>query len=224
MRSIFKDSGELRSILAFDIETRIHERATEYIEKTKEYSAPSNYKNEEAKQKYIEAAKKKEILKAAINIPTHRIWVISAYDMDTNECQSFFSNSEEEIITDFFRMLATKWSSHVLVGYNSDRFDIPVLKGAALRCNVPVPKHLRFPALQDDVIHDFKHLKISLADVGHMIGMGKSMNGAEVHQYWLAHTLGDKQALRKVVDYCELDVVHVVEYIRRVYDTETIPF
>ena len=219
MKNILSDNGGLDKILCFDIETRQHERADLYINKEKTFRAPANYKNDEAKEKYITEAKLKELSKSALNIPTMRVWVISAYDMETDITYSYADSDEAKVIEGFYKALANEWKDHVLVGYNNLRFDNPVLRGASVRTKIPVPSHLRFPAKTDDIVNDFYQMKLKLSDLGHMMGMEKSMDGSDVHSYWMAHCMGDKTAEKEVVAYCEHDVLHCVEYIRRVYGT-----
>ena len=50
----------IERLIAFDIETRAHERTDEYLDKFKDYTAPSNYKNKEVIDNYIAKAKAKD--------------------------------------------------------------------------------------------------------------------------------------------------------------------
>lgn len=208
---------ENNKLIAFDIETRAHENTDEYLDKYKEYKAPSNYKNQDAIDGYISKAKAKDRDKAALYIPTQRIWVICLEHIDTNERIQFESKDERVVVEEFFEYLDS-YPNHSLFGFNSRGFDFPVLYGAALRTSTLVPVQLKDRNLQLDILDDFYHTKIKLQDLAHVMQSSKTMEGSEVGQSWLSYALeGNTKARDEVIHYCVQDTHLCAEYVRRVY-------
>ena len=217
MRNILDSAGKLASCIAYDIETRSDDRTDEYLDKYKQYEAPSNYKNQEVIDKYIKNAKDKDRAKAPLYIPTQNVWVICAEHVGTGERVSFESRDEREVVRHFFNYLHD-YDDSVIFGFNTATFDVPCLYGAALRHGLSVPKQLRHPNLQSDILQDFYHAKVRLNDLAFCIGESKLMDGGSVEQAWLSYVMSnDLPARDKIVEYCTHDTYLCAEYVRRVY-------
>lgn len=223
MRNLIQSNGDIHPCIAFDLEVVSHDKTDEYIDKYKEFKAPSNYKSDEAIRKYIEEAKYKERERAALHVPTQKIWVACVEDVLTGSRENFNSLDERDVIVGLFEYL-NEFTDHVLVGFNSRGYDLPCLYGAALRLDITVPLQLRHPGLHADIIDDFYHCKVRLNDLAWLVGREKLMNGADVGQEYMSHVMNqDDDALHRVISYCSDDTNLVAEYIRRVYGVN-IPF
>lgn len=217
MRHLYDRDGNLHPIIVFDCETVRHPNALKYVSEHKKIEAPGNYKNEEAINKYIANAKEKEIARAALYIPTQQIWVICAQDMVTQKSYEYEAKTEKEVITRFFNDCNTIFKDHVLVGFNSDKFDIPALIGASVRTGIEIPKHIKHSHLHSDILHDFPN-KLKLNDLAFIMGDTKTMDGGSVEQLWLRYTLeGDEEARQECIDYCHHDVDICFDYMQRAY-------
>lgn len=217
MRNMTDENGTLRPCIAIDLETRKDERAEDYVKKYKKYQAPSNYKKPEAIKGWIDEARKKDVNKSALYVPTNRIWIACVHDLQDESTYEYASSSEHEVIGNLFHDLDTKWSKHVMFGFNTRSFDYPVMTAAALRCSIHLPIHFRTVGLLSDILDDFYHTKIKLQDIAHLIGTGKLMEGSEVAAEWEAHCIGDTKAQQRVIDYCHQDVAICVDYVKRTY-------
>lgn len=223
MRQLIKSNGDIHPCIAFDLEVVSSDRTDEYIDKYKEFRAPSNYKTDAAIKKYIEEAKYKERERAALHVPTQKIWVACVEDILTGKKESFYSMEEKEVVQGFFEYL-DEFTDHVLVGFNSKSYDLSCLYGAAVRLDIKVPLQLRQPGLHADIIDDFYHTKIKLNDIAWLMGKEKLMTGADVGQEYMSYVISQNlDALRRVVEYCTDDTNLVAEYVRRVYGVN-IPF
>lgn len=217
MRHVYDKDGNPNKLLAFDIETVREKNAQLYVDQYKKFEAPSNYKSEEAIERYIHNAKEKEIARAALYIPTQQVWVISAHDLTTGEVFVYDSKIEAETIRKFFDDLESRFSDHVLVGFNSDKFDVPALIGASLRTGIEIPKQIKNSYLHTDILQDFPN-KIKLQDIAYLLGTSKLMEGGDVEQLWLRYTMEhDPKALDECIAYCIQDTDLVASYMTHVY-------
>ena len=223
MRQLIQNNGDIYPCIAFDLEVVSSDNTDEYIDKYKEFRAPSNYKTDAAIKKYIEEAKYKERERAALHVPTQKVWIACVEDVLTGKKEHFYSLVEKEVIAGLFEYLK-EFEDHVLVGFNSRGYDLPCLYGAALRHDINVPLQLRHSGLHADIIDDFYHCKVKLNDLAWLTGREKLMSGADVGQEYMSYVISHNvDALRRVIGYCEDDTNIVAEYIRRVYGVN-IPF
>lgn len=216
MRNIVNSDGELSDCIAFDIEVVPAENTDEYIDRYKEFKAPSNYKSDDAIEKYIANAKIKERSRAALHPPTQKIWVICAEIVKSGEKHVFESLDEASLLVAFYLFLASH-SKHVLFGFNSRSYDVPALINASLRHNIQLPKILKNPGNQSDILDDFYHTKIKLNDLAFVLNRSKLMSGEDVGQKYMMYCMGDDSARDSIVEYCQDDVNLCAEYVRRVY-------
>lgn len=226
MRNLLQENGNVKQCIAFDIETVMSDNTDMYIDKFKTFKAPSNYKSKDAIENYIENAKGKERAKAALYIPTQRVWVICAEVVKTRDKVSFSDTDERKVIRHFFEFLES-YEDHVLFGFNSRGFDFPALYAASCRNEIGVPPQLRSTSLMSDVLDDFYHVKVKLQDIAFLMGKEKTMSGADVGQAYLSYIIdGNVSALESVIEYCHCDVDICAEYVRRAYFTleDKIPF
>jgi predicted PolB exonuclease-like 3'-5' exonuclease len=217
MRNIFTRDGEIRGAIAFDIETRADSRAMEYIDNYKSFEAPSNYKKQEAIDKYIENQKAKEFAKSALYVPTQRIWVICAEDIMTGKKFQYESKKESEVVNAFYSDLTSTHQGKIIYGFNSRKFDVPVLKAASFRGKISLPSQLYLDSFQSDVLDDFPN-KIRLQELAWCTGDSKLMSGGDVANLWLEYTLNnDLKARQDCIDYCQHDVDIIADYVRHLY-------
>jgi DNA polymerase elongation subunit (family B) len=220
MRNLIQSNGNIHPCIAFDLEVVGSDRTDEYIDNYKNFKAPSNYKSDTAIQKFIVESKYKERQRAALHIPTQKIWVACIEDVLMKKQEHFTSISEKQIITELFEYL-NEFPDHILVGFNSKGYDIPCLFGAALRHNVKIPIQLRHTSLQADILDDFYHNKIKLNDIAFLLNRQKLMSGTDVGQEYMEYIMnGNESSLERIIEYCADDTNIVAEYIRHVYGVE----
>ena len=219
MRNVWaKDNTLDYKLLCIDIETRPHEDAEKYLSEYKELKAPSNYKNPEAIEKYLDNRRKEELRKAGLHIPTARVWAICIFDHISRRMHRFIDKDEKALLDDCFSVIANRYEKHVLYGFNSRHFDFPMLIGAAIRNGVPLPVQLQNPSLQSDVLDSFGHMKVKLADLAYCMNSEKLMEGSSVADEWARYCLGEYDAADKVLNYCEMDVKITYEFVERFLD------
>lgn len=68
-----------------------------------------------------------------------RIICISTYNTSTNETKSFYGPDEKQILEEFFAYLSSL-KDPVLVGYNSESFDLPFVVRRAVVSKKRIPK------------------------------------------------------------------------------------
>lgn len=212
--------------LAWDIETVRNERAKEYYLQ-KNYTAPSNYKDEAKIDAYIQAARQKDIDKAALFWWTGQIVCISTYDLDTDHVQTFVGDNEKELLTKFFTHLQSfdytdpngqLWEgtdSVTLIGKSSEMFDRPYVIGRALYQNIGLPKCLQQKRPVWDINHIFSRSSAcqqvsKLSDYAWGLNIdGKIAHGSEVQAMY------DEGKFDDIAKYCAQDTAIVAEMRKR---------
>lgn len=138
---------------------------------------------------------------AVFDMATQDVTVVGVHDSSTNEFSSYFKE-------DFPKMWPLFESADVLVGYNSDHFDIPILN----RYYAGDLNKIRSIDLLKEVKNVLgRRLKLdNLAQA--TLGRGKSGNGMEAVDWW-------KQGqFEKVREYCLDDVritLGIYEYAKK---------
>ena len=177
-------------IAVVSIDTVVSEKGLEYIDK-KVYSAPANYKSEDAIERYKKKAKAKELEKLSKHWTTGKVVCICAAILDSiSGCHTatncYTGDDEKAIIEGFFNMLVKEYISRCS-GKGSQDFHVPFIIGRALVHKTGIPPILRNSNI-DDVDKIFGYSKASsqrasLARYAHALGLSyneKMPNAASV--------------------------------------------
>lgn len=110
----------------------------------------------------------------------------------------------------------------ILVAHNCNAFDYPLFRTRLLDNGMPPPKTVKLI----DTLKIAKSLKFNsnkLDSLGHYLNVGRKMP-TEGMKLWLDCMEGDKEALKKMVDYNEQDVILLEEvYLKlRAFDTNPV--
>jgi predicted PolB exonuclease-like 3'-5' exonuclease len=176
--------------LVFDIETGPEQDSVLTLMEP-EFSAPSNYRDEAKIAEHIDRQRMEWREKAALDATTGRILAIGTMLDDKQRLLSVDPEhgiSEQEVIRSFWEQAAPNGRWRHLVGFNSNRFDIPYLIRRSYKLGIRVPfgamngRYLnpKFIDLMDFWrLGDF-HASISLDRLARHLGVGaKNGNGAE---------------------------------------------
>lgn len=110
----------------------------------------------------------------------------------------------------------------IVVGHNAGAFDVPLFKTRLLDNGMPPPKTVKVI----DTLKIAKTLKFNsnkLDSLGHYLEVGRKIP-TEGMKLWLDCMNGDKEALKKMLDYNEQDVILLEDvYLRiRAFDTNPV--
>lgn len=105
-------------------------------------------------------------------------------------------------------------SADVVVGYNTDHFDLPTLNKDFLYDGLGPPSPYQSIDLYKVVKRKFKFPSNKLAYVAHQLGIGKKTKH-EGHELWVKVMAGDPVAQKKMERYCKNDVFPLTE---KLYD------
>jgi hypothetical protein len=131
----------LTEYLVFDIETGVIPDVRKFVEPVT--SAPSNYKSEDAIQRYLEKANKNQTEKAALDVDLLRIasigWWVSGTEFPAKiEVVSLDTHTEAEMLHAFWSVCKNEHHQvRTLMGYNILDFDVRALQRRSLYLGVP---------------------------------------------------------------------------------------
>jgi len=212
--------------LAWDIETIKNDRAKDYYLQ-KSYKAPSNYKDDAKKDAFIQAARQKDIDKAALYWWTGQIICITAIEIETGKDHTFSGPNERDVLSGFFGLLNgyvyrdptgknyDETINVTLIGKSSELFDRPYTIGRAMYQNIGLPRCLQDKRPITDVNHMFSRSSACqqvgrLSDYAWGLNIdGKLSHGSEVQEMY---DNDDWDAINK---YCLQDSAIVAEMVRR---------
>jgi predicted PolB exonuclease-like 3'-5' exonuclease len=126
------------SPLIFDIETGPESDEVLAVMEP-EFSAPSNYKDPAKIAQNIEEQRESWRARAALCATTGRVLAIGMMDAEIGIRLLTPDNSEAELISEFWKAAAPDGKLRYLVGFNSNRFDIPFLVRRSYKLGVRVP-------------------------------------------------------------------------------------
>lgn len=113
------------------------------------------------------------------------------------------NQSDKEMLFDFIKIANT---ADVLVGHNSDQFDIKRIRTRCIYHRIPMfPKYRSFDTFTKSR-SGFSFDSNSLNFIGGYLGLGEKMHH-EGMPLWIKCVNGDKEALDTMVTYCMRDVV-----------------
>lgn len=200
----------MSNIILLDIETFGNKPTLD------EVKVPSNYKKEEAIQKYKEEHLDEQWRKNALNKFESSVIAISAYYPYEEKWFSVVSENEEELMKEFDRWLidevghqrslSAKW-----VGAFIGEFDLPIIRLRAIKYGL---KHLalcmpnaKFSDRYEDILSSFMGTSykdsVSVKTLAKYFGLdGKTdgLDGSAVHDLWL------NKEYEKIAEYCKGDV------------------
>lgn len=202
--------------IAFDIETIPNEKALEFFTVHKNYSAPSNYKDEEKIKAYIDESRIEDFNKAGLYWWTGKIICITLHHVLRGDKKAFYGEDELQLLTEFFTFLKNECAGCHLIGKSSDHFDIPFILGRALAHDLGIPQILRtnWAKINDvDKIFAFSKACSQVSTLNaYAFGLGikqKLRHGSQVKQM---HSEG---LTEEIMEYCQQDTDIVAEMIRR---------
>lgn len=214
------------NLITFDIETIPNNRAQEYFTKYKKYKAPSNYKDADKINSYIEESRAEDIKRAGLywwtgeiiaicthNIVNKKTTYYCTKEFDTIECVKFCKD-EVELLQQLMNDLSDR--TYTLIGKNCKTFDKPFIAGRLLHHNIGFIDLFRRGYITDvDEIFSNSSYCSQITNLdAYAFGMnitGKEFDGSQVHELYLQ---GKHQELAR---YCIHDVEVVSEMVRRYY-------
>lgn len=175
--------------LIFDIETGPETDETLALMEP-EFSAPANYKDPAKIAEKVEEQRQAWREKAALCATTGRVLAIGLADGNGTHILAY-EDDEGELLRRFWAIACPDGQWRPLIGFNSNRFDIPFLVRRSYKLRVPVPlgvtngRYLnnRFIDLMDHwKVGDYQ-ASISLDRLAKHLGCGsKNGNGADFAQ------------------------------------------
>jgi len=132
--------------LVFDIETGPETDETLALMEP-EFSAPANYRDAAKIAEKIAEQREAWREKAALDATTGRVLAIGLQDaagthlltVDGAETAEEFRRDEADVIAEFWNHACPDGRWRTLIGFNSNRFDIPFLVRRSFKLRVPVP-------------------------------------------------------------------------------------
>ena len=192
----------------FDIETGPRSRA-ELAECVPTFEAPSNWKDSEKIRAYVAEKEAEWFQSAALSALTGRVLAIGYLDAVTDELGYFASGDEAADLAAFWQLVApTGYLNSDLIGFSSNRFDLPFLIKRSWKHRITPPYWLRQCRYWNDLVVDLREVwqlgdsraHGSLGAISRHLGLGdKAGSGAEFSLLWNT----DRQA---AIDYCLRDV------------------
>lgn len=181
------------SAIVFDIETGPLPRA-DLAEIVPAFEAPSNWKDPAKINAYIAEKQAEWFQSAALSATTGRVLAIGHFDTSVDAIGFFASGDERADLTDFWAFVTSFGSPRAdLVGFNSNRFDLPFLIRRSWRLGVAVPPVFTasryLPASCIDILDTWRcgvrDDSISLDSLGRFLGVGrKTGDGVEFSSLW----------------------------------------
>ena len=116
---------------------------------------------------------------------------------------SWDNGDEREMLKEFIKIANT---ADEIIGHNSDRFDIKKVRTRCIKHRIPMfPKYRTFDTLKK-ARGSFSFNSNKLDDIGDYLDIGRKVEH-EGFPLWLKCVAGDEDALRRMVEYCNGDVV-----------------
>jgi len=193
----------------FDIETRPN-----LPSKLPFFPGNKGTKDEAKIKAQQEEKRKKYIDNAALNAETASVCAFGCYDTHTEQYVDAMGDNEVRILEFALEQL----NKGDICGFNSRRFDVPMLVRRAWICGVTVPTWIADRAggytAHIDLMEQWqvgdRQLYIGLDRLCELMGIeGKKGSGKDFHE-WL-----DKGETEKAKEYLEQDVMITVEIARR---------
>lgn len=187
------------STFVFDIETGPRSRA-ELAECVPTFEAPSNWKDPEKIALCIAQKEAEWFQSAALSALTGRVLAIGYLDANTDELGYFATGDEAADIAAFWRLVAPSgYLVADLVGFGSNRFDLPFLIRRSWCLGVAVPRELVsgrwLPSHCIDVLETWRcgvrEDCVSLDRLAQFLGVGrKNGSGADFASLWATDPSG----------------------------------
>jgi hypothetical protein len=187
------------SAIVFDIETGPRPRA-DLAECVPTFEAPSNWKDPEKIATHIALKEAEWFQSAALSALTGRVLAIGYLDATTDELGYFATGDEAADLRAFWRLVAPHgYLASSLVGFGSNRFDLPFLIRRSWHLGVTVPRDLLsgrwLPSQCLDVLETWRcgvrEDFVSLDRLAQFLGCGrKSGSGADFASLWTTDPSG----------------------------------
>lgn len=187
------------STFIFDIETGPRSRA-ELAECVPTFEAPSNWKDPEKIRAYVAEKEVEWFQSAALSALTGRVLAIGYANEDTGEIGFFATGDEAADLAAFWHLIApTGYLNADLIGFSSNRFDLPFLIRRSWHHRVPVPADIVsgrwLPSQCRDVLDTWRcgnrEDSVSLDRLAQFLGVGrKTGSGADFASLWATDPAG----------------------------------
>ena len=135
----------------------------------------------------------------------------STFDLGLYDPDAYDDDSDYRILSKFVDIAN---SADLLVGHNGKAFDIGFMRGRLLKHELPDIA----PVLIDDTYLKTKGIRTMSHKLGYMLkflGLGEKVEHSGLDM-WKRVGVGDKKALRDMVEYCKGDVEKVRQLYKRV--------
>lgn len=185
--------------IVFDIETGPRSRA-ELAECVPTFEAPSNWKDPEKIRACVSEKEAEWFQSAALSALTGRVLAIGYLDAVTDELGYFATGDEAADLAAFWSLAApTGYVNADLIGFNSNRFDLPFLIRRSWYLGVAVPFELTtgrwLPSQCRDIMDTWRcgnrEDSVSLDRLAQFLGVGrKTGSGADFAAIWATDPSG----------------------------------
>ena len=142
-----------------------------------------------------------------------------------NKIDSFYSNSEKDILTDCAKLLnRVNKLGFIICGHNIKNFDLPYITKRMLINNIPLPSILPNYTIKpwESKVLDTKEvwnftsfkglssLELVCASLDIISPKDSEVNGSNMHNYYY-----NINNIKKIKDYCESDVTSIIKMIKK---------
>ncbi|MBM7408759.1 ribonuclease H-like domain-containing protein [Methanococcus maripaludis] len=143
-----------------------------------------------------------------LNPLTDRIIAIGFWHV--NKFVKFVSNDEKEMLENFWKFISENKISK-LIGFNIN-FDWTFLKLRSMKYGIKIKYFKKYEERVDlrRLLNSEPRAKGTLTDYCTFLGIdipGEDISGKEVPKVWEAHQNGDNNALPRIVEHLQLDVL-----------------
>lgn len=211
----------------FDIETGPRPEA-EIIDLAPDFKAPANYKNKEKIAAAIDEQKQEWLSRAALSAVTGKVLAVGWYQ--DGETTILGEDDEAETLRKTWTLIEdAARDRRAVIGFNSNRFDIPFLTRRSWALGVDVPSglygargyvnHTVFVDIMDEWACGDRQATVKLDTLAKFLGCGaKNGSGAEFAGLW-------ESDRAKAIEYLRNDILMTVRVAARLvgFPDPTIP-
>jgi hypothetical protein len=136
-------------------------------------------------------------------------------DSDKVQTLSWNSDGDAKLLLEFSKLLN---EDVILVGHNSDGFDIPFIRTRCIYHGIPFPAKLQTIDTLKMARNSFSFNNNKLDYIAKFLGLGEKVSTGGL-QLWNDVILKkDKEALKNMIDYCENDVIITKKVYQKLQD------
>jgi uncharacterized protein YprB with RNaseH-like and TPR domain len=120
--------------------------------------------------------------------------------------------AEKRLVRDFLKVYK---SADIICTYNGKRFDVPYLQAKALEHGFGVLPSVPHVDLYYTVKHGLRISRKSLQNAAYYLGLTNEKSPVE-GRIWVAAMMGQRKALKYIVDHCRADVLVLEELYHKI--------